>query len=79
MQHIALRDSDRGPRACVARTGFKVRVVVELHLGAGLSIEEIEQQYRLTPSEIHAALSYYYDHQEEIDEEMRDLTVMVTD
>jgi hypothetical protein len=33
----------------------------------GWSIDEICAEYELTLAEVHAALAYYFDHQEEID------------
>jgi excisionase family DNA binding protein len=33
----------------------------------GVSADEILEQYNLTPGQLYAALSYYYDHREEID------------
>lgn len=36
-------------------------------------IERIEAEYGVTPAEIHAAWSFYYDHQAEIDERMKQL------
>lgn len=38
----------------------------------GRSVEEIANEYDLTLSEIHAALAYYYAHQQEIDQAIRD-------
>jgi uncharacterized protein (DUF433 family) len=35
------------------------------------SIERISANYGLTPAEIHAAWAFYYDHQEEIDRQIR--------
>ena len=41
------------------------------HLGRAWSAEEIARQYPyLAPAEIHSALAYYFDHQEEIDREI---------
>jgi uncharacterized protein (DUF433 family) len=36
----------------------------------GLHPEEIAELYRLTLGEVHAALSYYYDHRDRIDREI---------
>lgn len=67
--HIQKRDGEgahleRLPRVRVAQ-------IVADHLGYGWSAEEIVRQYpHLTPAEVHAALAYYFDHREEIDEEL---------
>ena len=36
----------------------------------GMRPEDIAEMYRLTLGEVHAALSYYYDHRDEIDREI---------
>lgn len=56
-------------RPCVAGTRVRVMDVVGAWK-AGVPEEELPQYFStrsLTLSEIHAALTYYYDHQEEID------------
>ncbi len=42
------------------------------HYNAGWPIEEIAEAYDLTPAQIHAALAYYYDHRDEIDQKIKD-------
>ena len=52
---------------------IRVAQIAADHLGNGWSAEEIVRQYpHLTPAEVHAALGYYFDHREEIDEELAD-------
>jgi hypothetical protein len=42
------------------------------YLAHGWSPEDMCRHYsHLTPAEAHAAMSYYYDHQEEIDAEIK--------
>src|SRR5438067_10282571 len=49
-------------------TNTKVLEVILDHLAHGSSPEEIHFQHpHLSLAQIHAALSYYYDHQQEID------------
>lgn len=56
---------ERWPRVRVAQ-------LVMDHLGRAWSSEEIARQYPLlSPAEIHSALAYYFDHQEEIDAEIQ--------
>ena len=66
--HIRL--DERG-RAWVDGTSYKVIQVVMDYL-SGLSPAEIRSEHydALTLGQIHAALSYYYDHQAEIDAEI---------
>jgi hypothetical protein len=45
-------------------------MIVRDHQEGGLSAEGIVRQYPyLTRAEVHAALAYYFDHQDEIDQE----------
>ena len=48
-----------------------VQHVAEYHEHFGWSVARIAEGFGLTLAEIHAALSYYYDHKEEIDEAIR--------
>lgn len=55
---------DRLPRIRVAQ-------IAADYMGNGWSAEEmIRQQPHLTPAEVHAALGYYHDHREEVDQEI---------
>ena len=67
--HIYLDDQGR---AWIDDTNVKVIEVVLDKLGYGLSPEEmVEQHYhRLSLAQVHAALSYYYDHKAEFDAEI---------
>jgi len=61
-----------GGRACIA--GHRVRVldIVIWHEHQGLPPDEIVSQVpSITLADVHAALAYYYDHREEIQEEIR--------
>jgi uncharacterized protein (DUF433 family) len=66
--HIFL--DDRG-RAWIDDTKVKVIEVILDKLGSGWNPEEIHEQYpHLSLAQIHAAFSYYYDHQPEFDAEI---------
>lgn len=67
--HILL---DEQGRAWIDDTNVKVIEVVLDKLGWGLSPEEIFAEYpgHFTMAQIHAAFSYYYDHQAEFDAEI---------
>ncbi len=50
----------------------RVAQIVMDHLGHAWSADEIARQYpHLSLAEIHSALAYYYDHREEIDNEIQ--------
>lgn len=53
------------PRIAGKRISVHHLVVMSEHLG--ISPDEILEQYSLTPGQLYAALSYYYDHRAEID------------
>jgi uncharacterized protein (DUF433 family) len=61
-----------GGKTCIA--GHRVRVldVVRWHEHQGMSPDEIVSQFpTITLADVHAALAYYFDHIEEIQQEMR--------
>jgi len=63
---------ESGHSACLERwPRVRVAQIAMDHFGRGWSSEEIARQYpHLAPAEIHSALAYYFDHQEEIDREI---------
>ena len=66
--HIVLDDKGR---AWIDDTNVKVIEVVLAKLGYEMSPEEMHVEYpHLSLAQIHAALSYYYDHKAEYDAEM---------
>ena len=60
--------TDSAGRAWIDRTNVKVVEVVLDHLAYGWSPEEMHYQHRnLSLAQLHAALTYYFDHQAEFD------------
>jgi len=55
-----------GGRPRLAGRRISVDFLVSLHLQQSVSIDEIVEAYSVTPAEVHAALAYYYDNQDEI-------------
>ena len=67
--HISAQPQVMSGRPCIAGTRVRVMDIVSARQ-AGVTDEELREYFSsrpLTLSEIHAALTYYYDHQEEID------------
>ena len=61
-----------GGKACIAGHRVRVMDVVIWHEHMAMSADEIVDQIpTLTLSDVHAALAYYFDHIEEIREDMR--------
>jgi uncharacterized protein (DUF433 family) len=70
--YIEKRRGFRGGRAIVAGTNFPVSSVAAYVIKQGMSPEELIESFpHLTLAQVHDALSYYYDHQVEIDAEIR--------
>lgn len=62
---------DENRVAWIADTRIKVIEIALDKLAHGSSPEEIHFQYsHLSMAQIHSALAYYYDHQEELDTEI---------
>ena len=59
-----------GGRAIIISTRIEVSLIA-WHYKQGRTVDEILQSYpHLTPAQVHDALSYYFDHQAEIEEEI---------
>jgi len=69
--HIEKRRGYRGGRAIIAGTNFPVSSVANYIVKQGMLPEQLIQAFpHLTLAQVHDALSYYYDHQAEIDAEI---------
>ena len=69
--HIVSRKGYCGGSPVIAGTKFPVRSVVNYVLRQGMAPEELVAEFRhLTLAQIHDALSYYYDHQGEVDRDI---------
>lgn len=69
-QHISIDPGILGGKPCIAGRRISVEHVVVWHLRENQPIEEITRKYDLSPASIHAALTYYYDHRDEMDRKM---------
>jgi uncharacterized protein (DUF433 family) len=69
--YIDKRPGYRGGRAIIAGTNFPVSSVVIYLLRQGMLPEELVRRFpHLTLAQVYDALSYYYDHQPELDAEI---------
>lgn len=70
--HIEQKSTSHGPQAYVRGTRVAVRHIVDF-LQAGYTAEEIIQTGlpHIPPAAIYEALAYYYDHQQEIQSELK--------
>jgi uncharacterized protein (DUF433 family) len=76
-QHIVVTPGTCGGKPRIA--GTRIRVVdIVLWNEAGRSPEEIVRDYpHLSLADVHAALTYYFDHREEIDRHLRDADALI--
>lgn len=72
--HIQI-DEEGIPRTINRRV--KVKMIAQQHLTAGESIEAVAEQYGLTLADVHAALTYYYDHRAYFEQQERDLQPLI--
>ncbi len=62
-----------GGKPCIRGTRVKVSSIVARHVFDGQSLDEIVDALGpLTLAQLHAALVYYYDHRDEVEQEVRD-------
>jgi len=73
--YIRIEASRWGDRALVKDTGTPVSVIAG-YIQLGLVPDDFAEEVHpaLTPAHVHDALSYYYDHREEIDREIAENT-----
>jgi uncharacterized protein (DUF433 family) len=62
--HIEQDPSDDKPH--IAGRPFSVQFIANLH-NSGWTADDIVDDFDLTPGQVYAALSYYYDHRDDID------------
>lgn len=68
-KHIISDPEVYGGRPIVA--GHRIAVIdVALWTRQGMTPEQITREFPLTLAEVHAALTYYYDHQAELDSQL---------
>jgi uncharacterized protein (DUF433 family) len=70
--HIGFDPNIAGGKPVVSGTRITVRSITGYYQ-MGMSIDEILTTLpHLTPSQVHSALAYYFDHQEEIDSDLKE-------
>ena len=66
--HIDITPGYSGGQPHIKGRRIKVRHIVVWHERMGMTLDEIADEYDLELADIHAALAYYFDHREEIDQ-----------
>jgi uncharacterized protein (DUF433 family) len=73
--YIVSRKHYCGGSPIIAETKFPVRSVVNYVLKQGLTAEELVREFpHLTLAQVYDALSYYYDHQADMERELAEHT-----
>ena len=67
-QYIDITEGICGGRPHIANTRITVADVATMRLKMNLSLEEIAGTYDLSLAAVYAAMSYYFDHRDEIDQ-----------
>lgn len=66
--HIEIVDGAGGPKARIAGHRIRVQDVVIWHEKLGMSPDDIVHQFpTITHADVYAALTYYWDHRDEIE------------
>ena len=79
IDHIAIDPDYCSGKPRIAGTRMPVATIAQLHLEMGETLEEIAAEYHLSPASVYAAMAYYYDHQEEIDQHTAESQAWVED
>jgi uncharacterized protein (DUF433 family) len=71
-RHIEITPGVVGGKPRIAGHRITVQNIAIWHEHMGQSIDEICDEYDLSLAEAHAALSYYFDHREEIEQSIKE-------
>jgi len=67
---IVISPKIRFGKPCIAGRRISVSDIAVWHERQGRSVDEICEDFHLTPADVHAALAYYFEHREEIDADL---------
>jgi uncharacterized protein (DUF433 family) len=70
MDYIESSADTRGGKPRIAGTRITVADIVLMHRRLGRALEEIAGTYDLSLAPVYAAMAYYYDHKNEIDQSL---------
>ena len=69
--HIEATPGIKNGKPRIAGRRITVENIVIWHEWMGIHVDEIATQYDLTLAQIYAALSYYFDHREEVNDSIK--------
>ncbi|NEQ67677.1 MAG: DUF433 domain-containing protein [Symploca sp. SIO2D2] len=67
IEHISIDPEIRFGKPCIQGTRIAVIDIVNCYLKMEESLEKIAKDYDLSLASVHAAMTYYYDHREELE------------
>jgi uncharacterized protein (DUF433 family) len=76
-EHIVMTPDTCGGRPRVAGRRITVQHIAIDHERLGRSPDQIASDYELTLGEVHAALAYYFDHRDEIEQAIHEDELLV--
>lgn len=77
-EHIVSKPEVCGGKPCIVGTRIRVQDIHVWHDLQGLSADEIVSHFQqLTMADVYAALTYYWDHRDEIQRQMQEETAFV--
>jgi uncharacterized protein (DUF433 family) len=76
INHIAVDPGMCGGKPYIAGKGISVQYIAALHNNEW-TVSDLVENLDLTPGQIHAALSYYFDHKAEIDQDIQTTAALV--
>ena len=76
-EHLEVSEGVCGGRPRIAGRRITVQDIAVWHEKLSQSADQIASDYGLSLAEIHAALTYYFDHREEIDRQLEDEELFV--
>lgn len=68
---IAINPDIRSGRPCLVGTTLRVSDIVMASIFHNRTPGEIASDYEISLAQVHAALAYYYEHKDELDEDIR--------
>jgi uncharacterized protein (DUF433 family) len=78
-RHIESKAGVVGGKPHIAGRRITVQNIIIWHEKMGKSADEICSEYELNLAEVYAALSYYFDHREEIDQSIEESQALVAE
>lgn len=71
LAHVTVTPGVAGGKPRIAGHRITVQDIAVWHERLGRSADEIATEYALSLADVYAALAYYYDHREEMDQAIR--------